>query len=231
MILMFCSFIYIFGLREDDLKILGIVTSFDLSHFDSLQLIFEQYLSMCEAGWVVKTVILSSIKWSNLLTDFIKPRYYCFRKSAYLDIRIDTSNMTLMLASLHRRVVAEELENFDVFVYQEDDIIFKYAHLIAYLEESKKLQNLYSDALRHNCIGFLRYRRVSASNVDEKFVLAQERFEEQPHIIPYCYYGQPYLSFTGNTHQAFWVLTQSQIKLLNETCNFLSHPPSQYLPR
>jgi hypothetical protein len=39
----------------------------------------------------------------------------------------------------NRAYMANEIDNFDVFIYQEDDIIFKFSHLSAYISENKKL--------------------------------------------------------------------------------------------
>jgi hypothetical protein len=67
------------------------------------------------------------------------------------------------LASYHRKYVEKEINNYDVFVYHEDDIIFKSSSLAAYLYETKKLHNLYKEKsmLYDHIIGFQRYRLIA----------------------------------------------------------------------
>jgi hypothetical protein len=57
------------------------------------------------------------------------------------------------------------------------------------------------------------------SDVD---IIEQDLLEEMPNFKPVCLKGSPYLVVEGNIHQAIWVLTQSQVNLLQEKCSFLN---------
>eukprot|EP01034_Spumella_vulgaris_P033221 gene33221-40991_t len=55
--------------------------------------------------------------------------------------------------------------------------------------------------------------------------------EETPAFKPACVEGAPYLKVEGNIHQAMWVLTRSQVNLLQHKCSFLnqSSPSREYM--
>ena len=134
----------------------------------------------------------------------------------------------LGLAATHRPIVAKERHNYDVFIYHEDDIIFKYSHLLAYLNETFQLHLIAPHVgLYNNVIGFQRYRKIYASNGHSKMkehdIFEQELFEEMPSFNPICISNHPYLKVGGNTHQAMWIFTSSQINMLQKKCNFLNH--------
>lgn len=119
-----------------------------------------------------------------------------------------------------------EVNNYDVFVYHEDDILFKYSHLIAYLHETKKLHQLDSkNGLLYHSIGFQRYRHLHFQHGwGESDIIEQDLLEETPTFKPICVNDtDPYLVVEGNPHQAMWILTQQQIFMLQEKCLFLNY--------
>jgi hypothetical protein len=63
------------------------------------------------------------------------------------------------LSQFHRKYAEKEILNYDVFIYHEDDIVFKHRHLVAYLYETKKLHNLNMEQsmLFDHMVGFQRY--------------------------------------------------------------------------
>ena len=56
-------------------------------------------------------------------------------------------------AATHRKVVAQEINNFDLFIYHEDDIVVKFQHVVMFVTETKKLYDLVPSSLRDNVIG------------------------------------------------------------------------------
>jgi hypothetical protein len=111
-----------------------------------------------------------------------------------------------------------------------DDIIFRYQHLIGYIEETKLLQQLLprEEAANYG-IGFLRYRRimrkegdVHSAHWDSNDVLEQDNLEELPGLYPICLNAIPYIRVDGNTHQGMWILNRNQIDVLDKKCEFLN---------
>ena len=86
--------------------------------------------------------------------------------------------------------MAKVVNNFDVFIYHEDDILMRFSHLNAFVEETKRLKNIMSPShgLTDHIIGFQRYRRLykeddhQKSGWGEQDIIEQEMLEEVPHL-------------------------------------------------
>ena len=140
----------------------------------------------------------------------------------------------------HRQYMAREIDNYDVFIYHEDDIVVRYSHLAGYLIETQKLHNLQpADSLLYSkIIGFQRFRRLlrggdhhNFGDYGEQDIIEQELIEETPSFKQFCIGNSTYLSVEGNTHQAMWMATRSQVLWMHEKCAFLnqSNPSREYM--
>lgn len=112
------------------------------------------------------------------------------------------------LAAEHRKYVANHFYEYDVFIYHEDDILFKNSHLSAYLTETINLYK--SDCIKDYSIGFQRYRRqlrasgsLQGNHFKEEDIFRQEYLEETPKFRPVCLKDFPFLVVEGNIHQVF----------------------------
>jgi hypothetical protein len=211
-------------------RVMGFILSFNHYHIDPLMLIMNEYVSMCEAGWAPTIMIFTTVHWSLTLHRYFREKLYCYRTNDYIPLHIDVHDpsINIGLGAEHRKHLGKVLYDYDVFVYHEDDIIFKLSHLSGYLAETKALHiALPEDGLRDHCIGFQRYRRLPRGNdinlqFGEKDIFEQELLEEMPSFRQVCLNKQPYLHVTGNIHQAVWVLTRQQVIMLQEKCLFLN---------
>eukprot|EP01038_Epipyxis_sp_PR26KG_P011957 gene11957-16005_t len=209
--------------------------SFHLDHTDPLLLLFSEYRSMCEAGWNVSIVILTTVDWTKRTFDYVNEKLYCNRiqKSIPLKLDIQPSDVGVYLTVKHREIVTNELNNHDIFIYCEDDTMFGYIHLMTYLQETKRLRELITSPeliLRNYSVGFLRYRRVNRvysrgpTTFTGEDMISQEFLGEAPDLLrPVCVADEPYMKVEGNTHQAMWILTREQIDILHNKCSFLNH--------
>lgn len=210
-------------------KVLGMLLTFNLNHMDPLSMIIDEYLSMCEAGWEPTIAIFTTVHWSPMLLRYFRRRSYCYRIDRSLDIRIINHDPSIgvALGAEHRKYTGREIFNHDVFIYHEDDIMFKHTHLAAYLNETKKLHELDPKwGLNNNCIGFQRYRHIGFSQgYGVRDIIEQNLLEEMPTFNPICFENgkEPYILVGGNTHQAMWILTKGQILLFQEKCRFLNY--------
>jgi hypothetical protein len=61
-----------------------------------------------------------------------------------MDVRLSQHDpsISIALGAEHRKYMKDHFDEYDVFIYHEDDIVFKHSHLVAYLYESKKLHQL-----------------------------------------------------------------------------------------
>lgn len=209
-------------------RVMGFILAFSYDHIDPLILILTEYVSMCEGGWDPTVVLFTTVQWTPAMFRYIRQKTYCYRTNAAIKVRTEVhpKDVGTALAAKHRPYLEKELNNSDVFIYHEDDIIFKYSHLSAYLAETKKLNELSPETgLYDYSIGFQRYRRIYRDNIHggygENDIFEQELFEEMPTFSPICIQDTPYFHVGGNTHQAIWIFTRTQIDMLIDKCSFL----------
>jgi hypothetical protein len=205
------------------------VLNYDLHHIDSLYLNIAEYLSMCEGGWTMTVLIHTCANYSAPLLHDIIQRSYCYRTSSHLNITVRQydKGVGIWLAAPHRLVVKDEILNHDFFVYQEDDMIFKYSLLTAHLHETKTLQSLlYQDGLADYCIGYHRYVHLR-HHKDEKLDgdnVVKNTINEMPIFDHICLGDKPYVTVHDDEvgiHQAVWALTRQQLLVLQDRCKYL----------
>lgn len=63
---------------------------------------------------------------------------------------------------------------------------------------------------------------LQGPHFSEADIFGQEFLEETPKFRPVCIDDAPFLIVEGNIHQAMWILTNEQIKVLQTKCNFLN---------
>ena len=112
-------------------------------------------------------------------------KYFCYRTNESLKIEYSTHDTNLGVKQLfffitiiselyfcsghyltvqHRPYIAQRIDMYDVFVYQEDDMIITPSHIAAYVDESHFLHeisvksNLPVDSTK--MVGFIRYRKM-----------------------------------------------------------------------
>lgn len=225
-------------------RVLGFILAYNYEHIDPFVMILNEYVSMCEGGWDPTMVIHTTVNWTPKFRRYLESKLWCYRTGKAIDLRMDLHDpsISISLAAEHRVVLGKELENFDVFIYHEDDIVFRHSHLSAYLYETKKLNDILPETgLKDYLIGFQRYRRLLRtgeihSGWGEQDMFEQDLLEELPSFNLNCLSEndnekKPYLRIEGNKHQAMWVLTQKQVKSLQIRCAFLnqSNPSREYM--
>lgn len=210
-------------------KVMGLILAFNLIHIDPLIMIFNEYLSMCEAGWDPTVVVFTTVKWTPQLSRLFRQKMYCYQKGGFVNMvtSVHDPSIGLGLGAEHRQYMGQHLGQFDVFIYHEDDIVVKLSHLAGYMNETKTLHQLMpTNGLQEHLIGFQRFRRLFKGDghapYNEQDVIEQELLEEMPDFRPVCIQQKPYLHVHGNIHQAMWILTQQQVLMLQEKCTFLN---------
>ena len=217
-------------------RILGMMLAYSLDHVDPLMLIFNEYVSMCEGGWLPTVVLFTTGKWTDKLRRYIRYKMWCYRIEAPVEVRymMYPGNISVNLGIPHRKYMQAEIDKHDFYIYHEDDIIVKHSHVVGYLYETKKLHNLQPEdsLLFSKIIGLQRYRRLFRTGdhhnpgwiaYGEQDIIEQEMLEETPHFRHFCIGNASYLSVEGNTHQAVWMATKSQVLYLQEKCGFFNH--------
>jgi len=224
-------------------SILITVNMFDFRNYESSLELFANYRDICEAGWSVKVVVLTAAHWTNDARNSLTRRMYCYHIDAPVpvEIRVYEQSEDRWIVMHSREPTIEFLDKFDLFLYIEDDMLFKYSHLVAWVKESNKLQLLqeghemwdttYCSHLKpcEFSVGFLRTLHTKRT-VDFKDpfndapFMNSMRLEERPSLEPICIANKPYMAVIDQPYQAFWLLSRQDIIHLNITCSFLNPP-------
>eukprot|EP01038_Epipyxis_sp_PR26KG_P004107 gene4107-5857_t len=217
-------------------RVFGSIVGGNFRRIDPFIIILNEYKAMCEGGWNVTIAVFSFVELSESLHRFIEQKLFCYRILSQIQFKVIVypSSIGYLLSEQPRKYAKLHLDDYDVFMYQEEDMIIQYAHLVGFLYETKRIYQLLNEkGISDYCIGFQRYRRHMRSHehnkrhISEQEILHQEYLEELPYFEPICIQNEPYFKVTSfheptaNPHQGVWIFTQYQIKLLQSKCNFL----------
>jgi hypothetical protein len=200
-------------------SVLGIILIFDTKGISYLPFLMHAYLEMCEAGFDVNVALLTSHKSDWTKTEFVKTfasNYFCHRINAPVGLQTNAYNSSLgvNLAGKSRDILQDNADKYDVFVYQEHDMLVKSSHIVNYLAETEKLDD--GSHSYDYMPGFLRYIKKEWGSA----------VIEEPELRPICLKqegaetAEPYIVLHGNTHQGVFVLTQKQLLMLGKKCHF-----------
>jgi hypothetical protein len=181
-------------------KVLGLVLAYGFDHVDPFMLLLlPEYVSMCESGWDPTMVIFTAAHWTPLLRRLMVERAYCTRLGRNVKIEWAVYNKTIstFLAAEHRKYIAARLNDYDVFMYHEDDIPFRAAHLNAYIQATHDLKHrLPWTGLYDYTIGFQRFRHIHRQNLhdewNEQDMVEQCLLEETPSFDTTCIPGEDF---------------------------------------
>ena len=227
-------------------KVLGLICAYNYGHIDPLTLIFNEYLYMCEGGWDATVVLFTTEVWSEKTKRLYANKMFCYRTNSTVEIRHEVFPKTInvALAAEHRHYMAKVIDQYDLYVYHEDDIIMRYNQVVAFAQETRRMKEI-GLSFKDNIIGFQRYRRLNKGGDHQKGgwgeqdIVEQEMLEETPILNQVCLGDKikdetkkvPYMYVTGNTHTGAYMMTKEQIMILQDKCLFLnqSSPSREYM--
>lgn len=118
------------------------------------------------------------------------------------------------LAFVHRQHVLENLENFDLFIYSENDILITQGNVEGYLRVSDRLPEGF-------VTGFLRYERRDADG-EHYLIDAHPSFPTlREKALDLA--GRRYFAL-HNVHQGSWILTREQLRSAVASGGFVEKP-------
>ena len=149
-------------------KLLAVITAFHLEReIRPVLLILQEYGELCSVfHWNVNVVIQTSNRSqiTTELIDALQDNARCGNTSnnrGMIGVQIDRHpyDLNIKVAEKHRLVMKENIHNYDLFVYQEADMIFTSIQLLNYVHESQILNSYLSEDDKNKySIGFYRYR-------------------------------------------------------------------------
>jgi SAM-dependent methyltransferase len=178
------------------LRILVAVASYGTSNDQYLLRLVEEYRAM---SFDVDIVILSNLR-KQIAPD--------------VEVLVGLPNRNpWSLPFPHKKVFADRLERYDIFVYSEDDMLITEKNLRAFLEVSETLRE-------DEIAGFLRVEKGSNGSVNYPDV--HGNFHWDPTSVRVR--GEYTLAKFSNEHAACYVLTRSQLRKAIRSGGYLVEP-------
>src|SRR5208337_1353936 len=168
----------------DRLRVLVAITSYGTKNDAYLLRILEEYRSM---PYDVDVVVLSNT-----------------RKALGADVELVVglpSPDPWSLPFAHKRIFADRLNDYDLFIHTEDDMLITQRKVEAFLQLRKVLPE-------QEVPGFLRYERSEDGKINYPDV--HSHFHWDPASV--CSRGPYALAFLTNEQSACYVLTQDQLR-------------------
>jgi hypothetical protein len=220
------------------IRILIAIAAFDFSQLPHLEEVLDAYQDLCVSGAAkVDVVIHATIAYPVTLIDLFNSRLVPACKDTFsLTIVLKTPSLRLHLVDCHRTLFYERLDQYDLFIYTEDDIRVSPRVVAAYLSETYSLQNVLKDRYVDFNVGIVRYEYNYPSNVvmDDKTRHATQNITRvywehgQYPIIPKSVEGvtEPLLQQTHitmhNHHQGMFLATRELLQAWKDKpgCDF-----------
>jgi hypothetical protein len=141
-------------------RVLVAIASYDYSQLPHLEEQLSSLRDICEAGAKVDVVVHTVIPYPVPLIDLWNHRYACTRGLDEFSIQlvVKSPSLRLNLVDCHRPLFYEKVDDYDVFLYTEDDIRVTPTTVAAYLAETKRLQHIVGveESQNYN-VGIVRY--------------------------------------------------------------------------
>lgn len=149
-------------------KILIAIAAFDFSQIPHLGEVLDSYQDLCVTGASkVDVVIHATVAYPVTLIDLLNSRLLPSCKDVFsIQIVLKPHSLRLHLVDVHRELFYRKIDDYDLFIYTEDDIRVPPKVVGAYLAETQKVQDIVGlEASSGFNVGIVRYEYNFPSNV------------------------------------------------------------------
>jgi hypothetical protein len=225
----------------DGKRILVAIASYDFSQFPHLEEVLEGFHDLCIAGANVDIYIHTTIPYPVMLIDLLNTRHKCSnispRSGLAIYIILVSPSVRLHLVDFHRTLFYEKVDQYDVFIYTEDDIRVTPHTIGAYLYETQAVSQIVGpDQASNFNVGIVRYEYNYPNNlvIDDNTRAATANvtrvyWEHSWHpaipksvdAVPQESLSKTYVHMT-NHHQGMYIATRDLLKAwkVRPGCNF-----------
>lgn len=140
-------------------KILFMTASYSMKQYMQLWKVIEGYRDICEAGWDVDIAIQVSngLNLSSIHGWQLEQSAYCHRLKRVLNMSFQSfDKIGFGLNSQHRNIIKQHIQEYDYFIYSEEDMLFTPHHLAAFVHHEQKLKKIFPRTWYMFMIGHLR---------------------------------------------------------------------------
>ena len=146
------------------------IASFDFMQLPHLEEVLDGFRDLCYAGSKVDIVIYTTVVYPVAFIDMFNDRMRCNNPSPNAGLTttmiLKPHHVRLHLVDFHRQLFYERIDDYDVFIYTEDDIRISPTTVAAYLHETNRVESIVGSqhATDFN-VGIVRYEYDFPENV------------------------------------------------------------------
>lgn len=221
----------------DGQRILIAIAAFDFSQIPHLGEVLDSYQDLCLSGASkVDVVIHSTVAYPVTLISMLNSRLLPECKGIFsTTIALKNPTLRLHLVDCHRELFYQKIDEYDLFIYTEDDIRVPPRVVGAYLGETKRVQDMVGTERSEDYnVGIVRYEYNYPSNqdIDDKTRHATQNvtrvywehgqwpiMEKAVHKITEPEFGDTYVTM-DNAHQGMFLATRFLLKAWKKRCSF-----------
>ncbi|KAL7451309.1 hypothetical protein ACHAWC_003140 [Mediolabrus comicus] len=154
----------------EGLRILVTIASFDFMQLPHLEEVLDGFRDLCYAGSKVDIVIYTTVVYPVAFIDMFNDRMRCNNPSPNAGLTttmiLKPNHVRLHLVDFHRELFYDRIDQYDVFIYTEDDIRVSPTTVASYLHETERVERIVGSthATDYN-VGIVRYEYDFPENV------------------------------------------------------------------
>lgn len=154
----------------EGLRILVTIASFDFMQLPHLEEVLDGFRDLCYAGSNVDIVIYTTVVYPVAFIDMFNDRLRCNNPSPNAGLTttmmLKPNHVRLHLVDFHRQLFYDRIDQYDVFIYTEDDIRISPTTVAAYLHETNRVESIVGPehATDFN-VGIVRYEYDFPENI------------------------------------------------------------------
>ena len=209
--------------RPRNLRVLYCITAYDRKQHVHLLQMLGSVVSMCEGGLQVELVLYTADSNPYTSSQEAEMREILGGCSGFFGGSV-TFKLLALPASLkfdmtmqHRHEMRNRIDDFDVFVYAEDDIHVEVRHVMTYYHEALKLQK--ADHGDKYVLGWQRFEKNGIGMGADQVMW--ENGVDSYHAVEIG--GELYVTMV-NPHAGAWIATRDELKQHHRQCHILSVP-------
>lgn len=216
-------------------KILIAIAAFDFSQLPHLEEVLDAYSDLCATGALVDVIVHATMPYPITLIDMLNSRLGCVNPAGRFQVTISlvSPSVRLHLVDIHRGLFYENIDNYDLFIYTEDDIRVTPRTIASYLHETQVLQKKvgFDKSLEYN-VGIVRYEynfpanvlmddktRHATQNVTRVYWEHSAELVAMPKVVDIVPNLDEYVHMK-NHHQGMYLATSDLLKAWKKKCQF-----------
>ena len=141
-------------------SILFMAASYSFSQYMELWKTLENLRDICNAGWnvTIHLQVANGLQSNKTLLGQLSQSLQCIRNQQYMSLVITEYDPAIGfgLNSRHRAIATKYLQEYDYFIYAEEDMHLTYTNWLAYLQGMEDIKRIYPMHWQEYTIGFLR---------------------------------------------------------------------------